>query len=229
MLVSAILPVYNESAVLRSSVRRLERALEKTEYDYEIIISEDGSTDGTEGVAEELAKKNKKIRFIHSAKRLGKGGGIKKSLKYAKGEVLFFTDIDLSADLACLDELIEGAKENSICVGSRMLPDSKVDRQMIRSIASRVYNLLVRLLFKTEIKDMQCGFKAFHKNMKNILLAAKSNGWFWDTEVLLLAERNRIKVKQIPVKWVKGEESKTRLIGDGVKLFLNLASLRLRM
>jgi len=228
MKVSVILPVYNESKILEKSVKKVQRAFKKLKYDYEIIIAEDGSTDGTDKIAVALSKKTKKIKFVHSAKKLGKGGGIKRSLKYAKGDIFFFTDIDLSTDLTSLNDLIEGAKKNLICVGSRLLPDSNVDRDIKRDVISRVYNFLVRLLFNTELTDMQCGFKAFHKNTKHILLGAKSDGWFWDTEVLLLAERSGIRVKQIRITWKSGEESKIRVVRDSLHFAVNLIKLRLR-
>jgi len=229
MKISVILPVYNESKILERSVKKVQRAFEKLKYDYEIIIAEDGSTDGTDKIAAALAKKDRKIKFIHSDERLGKGGGIKKSLQYAKGDVFFFTDIDLATDLTSLKDLIEGAKNNSICVGSRLLPDSNVKRDFKRDVISRVYNFLVRLFFNTKLTDMQCGFKAFHKNTKHILLGAKNNGWFWDTEILLLAERTDIKIKQIPINWKSGDESKIRVVRDSIHFVLNLIKLRLRI
>jgi glycosyltransferase involved in cell wall biosynthesis len=229
-MISLIIPVFNGAELLEKSLEKVESQLEKITRSYEIIIAEDGSTDGTDRIAIWLAKANPKIKVLQSRKRKGKGRAIKDAFVRSKGDILAFTDVDLSSNLKHLPQLIAEIKEGAdICIGSRLLPNSKVERDFYRSLASKSYNYLVRMLFGTKIADFQCGFKSFRRSSLPTLLSSKSNHWFWDTEMLLIAERNGLKISQIPIEWRETSASKLRILNDTLAMGANLIRLKFRM
>jgi len=226
-MISIVIPAYNQADVLEKSVKNLTSLLNRHKYSYEILIAEDGSTDGTYEIAKRLTSKNPRIRLLHSEKRRGKGGALKYGFSKSKGNVLIFNDADLSAQISSLPKFVEKIERGcDICVGCRFLPSSQLERSFSRNIASRVYNLLAKILFNTKIIDLQCGFKAFKKEALPVILSAKNDGWIWDTEVLLLAEKRKLKICQIPITWKQAKRSKVNLFKDSLNFFINLIKLR---
>ncbi|AEA47796.1 flippase-like domain-containing protein [Archaeoglobus veneficus] len=215
-VVSVVLPAYNEAMRLEMAVMEIIKALEKIGYDYEVIIAEDGSTDGTAEIAAKLADGNR-IRHLHSDERLGKGGAILRAFEAAKGSIVAFVDVDLSTDLKHLKELIDAiaVEGYDIAIGSRLTKGSKAERPVRRNVASKVYNFLVRFMLGSKVKDHQCGFKAFKKDLiLDLGKKAKDRHWFWDTEVLVLAQREGLRIKEIPVEWKQSKDSKISLAKD---------------
>lgn len=221
MKVSVVLPAYNEAKRLRKTVERVEEQLITLGYDYEIVIAEDGSTDGTDAIAREIAEKNPRVKHLHSDERLGRGRALMNAFRICEGEVVVYMDIDLSTDLRHLGELISAVLEGyDVVTGSRLIKGSEVRRPLKRDVASRAYNLLVRILLRSRIHDHQCGFKAFRKSaILKISELVKDTHWFWDTEVLVLAQRLGFRVKEIPVRWEHGGETKVRFGKDVVYMF----------
>ncbi len=223
--VSLILPAYNEAERLKGTVQQVANALYKITPSFEIIIAEDGSTDETDRIARELAKEYPYIKHMHSKDRLGRGKALNHAFKSSKGEILAYIDVDLATDLKHLEELINSISEEGydFSMGSRMLKESDVKRSFTRLIASKGFNLLTRLLLKSEIKDHQCGFKAFKREpLFDILDEVKDNHWFWDTEILVRAQRRGYKIKELPVKWRCGSKTKVDfkrdVIGMGTQI-----------
>jgi glycosyltransferase involved in cell wall biosynthesis len=224
--VSVVLPVYNEASRIRESVEEIEDFLEKTPYEFEIIIAEDGSTDGTDNIASELSL-NKKIIHMHSDKRLGRGRALKNAFLGAEGDILIYMDADLATDLSSTRAMIEGIENGfDICIGSRYLESSKAERSFLRKTISLTYNLLVKLLFNTELKDMQCGLKAFDKKTLPTILNVRDDYWFWDTEALLTAEKQKKRIKEIPVVWKEKKSSKVKIFRDSIYMGIKLIKLR---
>lgn len=215
--VSLILPAYNEAERLNDTVRQVADALRKITSSFEIIIAEDGSNDGTDKIAEELTKECSYVKHLHSKDRLGRGKALNRAFKSSKGEILAYIDVDLATDLKQLEELINSIKEEGydFSTGSRMLKESDVKRSFTRLIASKGFNFLTRLLLKSKIKDHQCGFKAFKREpLFDILDAIKDDYWFWDTEILVRAQRKGYKINEFSVKWRCGRNTKVDLKRD---------------
>ena len=226
--VSVVFPAYNEVDVLENTVQKVIENLDKYTDSYEIIIAEDGSTDGTSKLAADLTKKNPRIKHIHGTNRLGRGNALRNSFKKSKGETLVYMDLDLATDLNHLKELITSINIEGfdLATGSRLLPESEVDRSWARHIASSAYNLMVRLLLGSRIKDHQCGFKSFRRGALLCLLnEVEASHWFWDTEILVRANLKGYKIKEIPVLWKSGKETKVRLLEDSVNMFWQALSL----
>ncbi|NQE45993.1 Glycosyltransferase AglD [ANME-1 cluster archaeon GoMg2] len=215
--VSLVLPAYNEAERLKDTVQQVAEALNKITSSFEIIIAEDGSTDGTNKIAEELAKEHPYIKHRHSKDRLGRGKALNLAYKSSKGEILAYIDVDLATDLKHLEELINSIKdeEYDFSTGSRMLKESDVKRSFTRLIASKGFNFMTRLLLKSKIKDHQCGFKAFKREaLFDILDEVKDKHWFWDTEILVRVQRKGYKIKEFPVRWRCGRNTKVDLKRD---------------
>jgi len=215
---------------LENSIATIIKQVKIPIKDYEVIIAEDGSTDGSDKLALKLSKKFQNVRCICSRRRKGKGRAIKNAFKTARGELLAFMDVDLSSDPVCLPKMLKSLESGAdIAIGSRHLAGSKVKRGVVRSLASKSYNYLARALFSTRINDMQCGFKAFRRSMLPVLLSAKSDGFFWDTEVLLTAEASGACIAEVPISWRENKKSKLKLVKDAFEMGISLIRLRTRL
>jgi len=157
---SIVIPAYNEAAALGRSIGCVEDAVSQMTDSYELIIAEDGSTDGTDRVAEKLTNDNSKIVHLHSDPQLGKGSALKRALKASRGEIVVFMDADMATNLEHLPELLNSiGSGNGIAVGSRHIRGSCVERPFSRAIASLAYNLFVRILFGDGVFDHQCSLE----------------------------------------------------------------------
>ena len=225
--VSVVLPAYNEVNILQDTVYETVNFLESINKNFEIIIAEDGSTDGTDKLAASIASSDQRIRHLHKDKRLGRGRALTDAFKQSKGSVLIYFDVDLSTEIRFLEPLIDAISEGyDIATGSRSHPKSEVTRSTIRNIASKIYNNLVQFLLDSQIHDHQCGFKAFKKeSLFQILDDVKAEHWFWDTEVLVIANRRKMKILEIPIVWRKGAKTKVNLIKDSINMAQNVLNL----
>lgn len=204
---SLILPAHNESANLEKCVYTVQSILDG--QNYEIIIAEDGSVDGTDKIAERLAKENNRIRFLHDNKKLGRGLALKKACKISRGERIGYIDVDMATDIMHLKELIEYSRQYDVVTGSRYMESSETKRPFLREIVSRSYNFLVRFMLDCEIYDSQCGFKAFSKKFVNDeILNIEEKTWAWDTIVLVNAIKKGYKFKEFAVEWEEKKDSK---------------------
>ena len=226
--VSVVLPAYNEVDYLQPAVEKTTQTLNQVAQTYEVIIAEDGSTDGTAERAEELAQQNLKVRHIHREKRLGRGTALNNAFKQSNGEVLVYMDLDLATDLKYLKPLVEAitVEGYDFSTGSRMLRESKAKRTFGRSISSKTYNFLVRHMLGSKLHDHQCGFKAFkRKPLMQIIDKVEATHWFWDTEIMVRAQRTGYKVKEIAVEWKSGKATKVNLAKDSWNMFRQIMGL----
>lgn len=225
--VSVIFPVYNEAGRLTSAVDRTISFLSGFVHSYEIIIAEDGSTDGTDKIASQLSKKYSFIKHIHNDERLGKGRALKEASKRSRGMIIVHMDVDLATNIKHLRELIKSIIDGyDFAIGSRLLSESRVKRKSFREFISRIYNLMVRVLFKTGIRDHQCGFKSFRRQaLLQIIDEVKANHLFWDTELLVKALEKGYRVREIPVEWKESGATKVRLFKDSFTMFLQVLKL----
>lgn len=225
-MVSFIVPVHNQSDILLKNMARLKNSIPFDKY--EIIIAEDGSTDDFASVAEELKKNG--IRVLSYKEKLGRGKALKNAFAESKFDIVFYMDADLATDLSEINNVLQEIdKGYDIVTGSRLMDGSKVaGRSFLRTFFSRSYNLLLRLLFKSKIHDHQCGFKAFRKkNVLPLLDKIEDSHWFWDSELLIKAQKMGLKVSEIPVRWTEKGNSRVRLSTDIV--YMGLAAIKLRI
>ena len=225
-----MLPAHNEAGKLETAVGQTKQAMSAVTPSYEIIIAEDGSTDGTAELARTIAANDPIVRHIHSDVRLGRGQALNRAFKAARGAVIMYMDVDLSTDLAYLKPLISAIRDEhyDFATGSRLLKESETKRPLKRSALSTVYNFLVRLILGSHLRDHQCGFKAFRRtSLLPILDKIEDEHWFWDTELLVRAQRTGYRVKELPVQWVdKGAaNTKVKAVSDSTAMFSNIIRL----
>jgi len=232
--ISIVLPVYNEASRIEDCVNKVERAVSALSSSYEIIVAEDGSTDGTSYIVAKLSEGNPRLSFLHSPVRLGKGKAIKSALRLARGDVIVFMDADLSASLKYLQRIVHIAKEQrGLAIGSRHVKGSRVQRPFARTLSSLTYNLLARVLFLDGVRDHQCGFKAMSREVADVVRDnVKSDGFFFDTEMILQCKRFGFSVVEVGVEWSetkKRHESGVNLFRDAKKIVKELLRFRLNI
>ena len=211
--VTAIIPVFNDRQSLERAVPSSLEALSKITDSFEIIVAEDGSTDGSAEFVRVLENRDPRVRLLHSDVRLGRGEALNRAIVSSKGTIVCYFDVDLATDLDYLGVLIRSIREGAdISTGSRLLTNSDCVRTEGREIASRTYNFLVRLFLGSRIFDHQCGFKAFRREkILPILPVIHSKHWFWDTEILVRSQRWGYSVREFPVRWRAGKGTTVRV------------------
>ena len=202
-MIVVTVPACNESKNLRKCVEMLLKVTPRLGEDFHIIIAEDGSTDGTDIIAQELERMYTQVTHLHSPQKLGKGLALKRAFNKVEGDIYAFIDCDLATNMKFFPQLINSIKEgNDLAFGSRYMDGAEADRTVLRDLSSRVYNRLIRILFKDNVFDHQIGFKAFSNRLiKDILNECNSTGWFWDTEILIRSINNNYKIVEFPVEW----------------------------
>ncbi|MFQ6057173.1 MAG: glycosyltransferase [Methanosarcinales archaeon] len=230
---TVILPVFNEAKILSNSVNIVRGILNK-KYKYEIIIAEDGSTDGTDKITRMLTKKYKNVVWIHSDKRLGRGKAVANAIKKSRGKIVGFIDVDLEISPKYIPSLVKEIEMGAdIATGRRYYqPDIKHFLSWTtRAIASKMYVFLVRLLLGVNIKDTETGCKFFKKNkILPILDEVEDNHWFWDTEIIARSYYKKLKIKEVPVIFEKKWErtSKVNIVNDSIYFFIKLLKFKLK-
>jgi len=211
--VTAIIPVFNDRRSLEIAIPRSVEILSRITEGFELIVAEDGSTDGSAAFVRLYELNDSRIRLLHRDERLGRGKALNHAISESRGNIVCYYDVDLATDMSHLPELIRAIREGAdIATGSRLMPGSDIVRTGGREIASRTYNFLVRLLLGSRIYDHQCGFKAFNKGqIVRILPTIHSNHWFWDTELLVRAQRNGCIVREFPVRWRAGRGTTVKI------------------
>ena len=164
---------------------------------------------------------------IHSDERLGRGTALNRAFKSAHGDILVYIDVDLATDMLHLSELVDQIRSGyDLATGSRMMPESDVVRSSKRGIASKGFNFLVRTMLGSKLYDHQCGFKAFKRSaLLDLLDQVRDEHWFWDTEILVRAQRAGYAVAEFPIRWRPGSSTKVDMKRDVVGM--GLAILRL--
>ena len=212
-MIVVTVPACNESKNLRKCVEMLLKVTPRLGEDFRIVIAEDGSTDGTDIIAQELEHMYTQVTHLHSPQKLGKGLALKRAFNKVEGDIYAFIDCDLATNMKFFPQLINSIKEgNDLALGSRYMDGAEADRTVLRDLSSRVYNRLIRILFKDNVFDHQIGFKAFSNRLiKDILNECNSTGWFWDTEILIRSINNNYKIVEFPVEWKEKKNNRGSL------------------
>ena len=214
--VDVVIPVYNEEGDLERSVTTLrEFLLQNVDYDWRIVVADNASTDRTLDIAKELAERHPgQVTYVHLEQK-GRGRALRRAWTESDADIVSYMDVDLSTDLSAFPPLIDALIDSDydVAIGSRLKAGAQVQRGLKREFISRSYNLLIKLLFWHSFSDAQCGFKAVTRRaVQDIVPLIKDQAWFFDSELLLLAERMGYKIFEVPVKWTDDPDSRVKIV-----------------
>ncbi|WP_132992998.1 bifunctional glycosyltransferase family 2/GtrA family protein [Gordonia zhaorongruii] len=218
-LLDIVVPVYNEEESLATAVQRLREYLDANmPYSARITVADNASTDGTLAVARELSTRFDGVEVVHLARK-GRGGALNQVWRASDAQIVAYCDVDLSTDLNALMPLIAPlvSGHSDVAIGTRLARSSRVVRGPRREVISRCYNLILRTTMHARFSDAQCGFKAMRADVAHRLLPyVQDTGWFFDTEVLVLAERIGLRIAEVPVDWVDDPDSSVDVVATAV-------------
>jgi putative flippase GtrA len=214
-VVDIVIPVYNEQGDLASSVQRLDAFLdEHFPYSYCITIADNGSTDHTWPIAQRLAEEHPRVRALHLDHK-GRGRALRSVWSESAAPILAYMDVDLSTDLRALLPLVAPliSGHSDLAIGTRLARTSRVVRGPKRELISRSYNLILRGALSASFSDAQCGFKAIRAEVAAELLPlVEDDNWFFDTELLVIAQRSGMRIHEVPVDWVDDPDSRVDIV-----------------
>jgi glycosyltransferase involved in cell wall biosynthesis len=229
--VDIIIPVYNEEQALVLSIGQLrDFCLRELAYDWNIVIADNGSSDATGQIGQELARELTDVRYLYLPQK-GRGRALRKAWLESPADIVCYMDVDLSTRLEALPRLLDAiAKEGyDLASGSRVARGSRTTRSFRREVTSRGYIALTKALFWNRFGDAQCGFKAASRRAVQALVPlVKDNAWFFDTELLLLAEMAGFRVKDIPITWVEDPTSTVKVFKTAWEDIKGLLRVRFR-
>ena len=228
--VDVVIPCYNEVAVLRESVETTVALFARhPEYDWRLVIADNGSNDGTSELACELDHEYPQVHALVLTIK-GRGLALKEAWTTSTADIVTYMDVDLSTDIEHLPTLVSMIANEGcdIAIGSRLARGSKTRRSLKREITSRGYVAMIRTFFpRLKISDAQCGFKALNRRAVDALVPQIQNRmWFFDTELLILAHRNRMKICELPVRWDEDPDTKVRIVSTAVEDIRGLVRMR---
>ena len=227
---SIVIPAYNEGARLGATLEKVLAYLQQQNYDAEVIVVNDGSRDNTAEIVRELARTNPALRLVENPGNRGKGYSVRNGMLNAHGQVILFSDADLSSPIEEMSKLLEALRAGAdIAIGSRWLrAEMQTQRQPFhRQVFGRVFNLLLRITLGLQFADTQCGFKAFTRRAaQTIFPLQRIERWGFDPEILFLARKFHFKVKEVPVLWGHSGGTRIHPLKDGSRMFLDMLHIR---
>jgi dolichyl-phosphate beta-glucosyltransferase len=227
---SIVVPAYNESARLGASLEKILSYVARQGWYVEIIVVNDGSTDDTAEIVRRLAQQNPALRLIENPGNRGKGYSVRNGMVQARGQVVIFSDADLSSPIEEVPKLLKALDVGAdIAIGSRWLrSELQTERQPLhRQLFGRVFNLLLRITLGLQFKDTQCGFKAFQqKAVRRIFPLQRIERWGFDPEILFLARKFGFKVQEVAVAWAHSGGTRIHPLTDGSRMFWEMLRIR---
>jgi dolichyl-phosphate beta-glucosyltransferase len=228
---SIVIPAFNEERRLPKAIEQIGSYLRARPLGAEVIVVDDGSSDATPKLIESYRGRYPELRLISNDRNHGKGYSVRHGVLEARGEIVLFTDADLSTPIEEADKLLAALREKGYdgAIGSRAIDSSliEVHQSAFREQAGALFNSLVRGITGLDFSDTQCGFKAFRRNPARIIFEQQRIERFgFDPEILFLAKRHGLRVGEIPVRWSHDTGTKVNVIGDGLRMFLDLLVIR---
>ena len=228
-MLTIIVPSYNEELRLPSSLNLIADYIAKSGRSTEVLVVDDGSKDRTAAVAEEFRSRIPLLRVVPNGENRGKGYSVRHGMQEARGEIVLFTDADLSAPIEEADKLLAALKDHDIALGSRALDRSMIEvhESPFREFAGIVFNRIVRIVLRLPFVDTQCGFKAFRRaRCKVIFDQQRIERFGFDPELLYLARHHGLKAVEIPVRWAHSPATKINMMRDSIQMFLDVFTVR---
>jgi glycosyltransferase involved in cell wall biosynthesis len=230
---SVVIPAFNEALRVGSTLEKVQAYLHSRNYETELILVDDGSSDDTPDILEKARQHHSAMRVLRNEQNRGKGYSVRRGVREARGELVLFTDADLSAPIEEANKLIAAleAGRADAAVGSRALERRLIGvrQPFYREFSGRIFNVLVRAFTGLKIRDTQCGLKLFRRsNTRRAFELQRVEGFGFDPEVLFLVQRLGGKVVEVPVRWNDNPATKVHFLRDSTRMFFDLAALRWR-
>ncbi len=227
---SFVLPAYNEAARISATLQKILAFTTECNWNAELIVVNDGSTDNTAEIVRQMAVQNPMLRLIQNPGNRGKGFSVRNGMLHAQGEILLFSDADLSSPIEEAPKLFAAIKQGAdVAIGSRWLqPELQTTRQpLTRQIFGRLFNLALRVILGLQFKDTQCGFKAFSRRSADLVFPLqKVERWGFDPEILYLARMSGLKIEEVPVRWAHREGGAIHPLRDGIRMLGEMLKIR---
>ena len=227
---SIIIPAYNEEARIELALERVLRCIEERGWDAELLVVDDGSRDATASIVKAWMVRHPRLHLIENVENRGKGHSVRNGALQAAGDVVMFTDADLSAPMIEAERLIAALDRGAdVAIGSRWLDRSRqtVSQPLYRRFFGRCFNAVTRAVVGLPFQDTQCGFKAFKRDACQIIFRLQTiERWGFDPELLFIAGKLGYKVVEVPVTWGHDERSRISYLKDGTKMLQEMATIR---
>lgn len=216
--IAVIIPTKNEERYVGEMLKRVEAQVSRRFGSYAIVISDGASSDGTRMIVENAAKSNRHIMFIGHRVQKARGHDVRDAVSKVRANLYFYVDVDLAPSVKHFPDLLAAQRHDcDLVLGSRYMSESP-ERPPLRLFVSKAYNRVLNLLFRESVSDHQCGFRLFNARMAELVRKeSMEEHWMWDTEVVLLALRHKMRVCEVPIKWREPRSRRTplrRLVGD---------------
>ena len=227
---SIVLPAYNEHERIAATLEKIFAHANQRGWQVEVIVVNDGSTDDTAQIVSQFASKNPALRLLENPGNRGKGYSVRNGMLHSRGDILLFSDADLSSPIAEADKLFAAIQQGAdIAIGSRWLKSElQIKRQpLYRQLFGRIFNFALRFVLGLDFKDTQCGFKAFTRNAaQKVFPLQRIERWGFDPELLYLARKSGLTVTEVPVAWSHREGTRINPLVDGIRMMGEILLIR---
>jgi glycosyltransferase involved in cell wall biosynthesis len=227
---SIVIPAYNESARIEATLASVLECVETRHWDAEILVVDDGSTDNTAAIVQKWMARNPHLHLVKNPGNRGKGYSVRNGLLQAAGNIVMFTDADLSAPIEEAELLIEAIDAGAdVAIGSRWLDKQKqtVHQPLYRRFFGRCFNWVTRKVIGLPFRDTQCGFKAFRRDTAQTIFRLQTiERWGFDPEILFIARKLKYTIVEVPVTWGHDERSRISYLKDGMKMLEEMGQIR---
>jgi len=227
---SIVIPAYNEAQRLGATLEKVLAYVDEQKWSAEVIVVNDGSGDGTAEMVRDFGKRNPILRLVENPGNRGKGYAVRNGMLSARGDVMLFSDADLSSPIEEAPKLFGAIEAGAdVAIGSRWLQSElQTERQpAYRQLFGRVFNLLLRVLLGVKFKDTQCGFKAFTRRAAMAIFPLQRiERWGFDPEILFIAQKHGFKIVEVPVAWAHDPGTRISPLRDGTRMFFEMLKIR---
>jgi glycosyltransferase involved in cell wall biosynthesis len=229
-LLSIVIPAYNEGARIDAALERVTSCITARGWDAEILVVDDGSKDNTAAIVQRWMQDNPRLHLVQNPGNKGKGYSVRNGLLQAAGEIVMFTDADLSAPMEEAELLIAALNDGAdVAIGSRWMDRKRqtIHQPLYRQFFGRCFNWVTRAVMGLPFKDTQCGFKAFKRSAAQTIFRLQTiERWGFDPEILFIARKLKYVVREVPVTWGHDERSRMSYLKDGLKMLEDMAKIR---
>jgi glycosyltransferase involved in cell wall biosynthesis len=227
---SIVIPAYNESARIEHALDRVLSCVAEQGWDAEVLVVDDGSTDDTAAIVQRWMERHPRLHLVQNPGNRGKGYSVRNGLLQAAGEIVMFTDADLSAPMEEAERLLAAIHDGAdVAIGSRWLDRARqtIHQPFYRQFFGRCFNWITRRVMGLPFKDTQCGFKAFKRSAAQIIFRLQTiERWGFDPEILFIAQKLGYEIREVPVTWGHDERSRMSYLKDGLKMLEEMAVIR---